>query len=304
MAKKDNTLAKKKKFATFDIVNTTLVVLITLLFTYPLYWVIIASFSDPLQVSSGNTLFFIKDFTLEMYQQILEQSEIWVGYRNSIIYTILGTLYNLVLTIPAAYVLSKKYLPGRNFLSWYFFLTMYIGGGLIPSYLLIRDLGLLDNPLVLIIGAGVSAYNLIVTRSFYSSSIPEDIYEASYIDGASEWATFTKIAMPLSKPIIAVMALYYGVGRWNDYFTALIYITQQKYYPLQMVLRNILFKFAKISIPDNATMDVIMELVRKQELANGMKYGVMILASIPLLVAYPFVQKHFTKGVMIGSVKG
>ena len=304
MAKKDNTLAKKKKFATFDIVNTTLVVLITLLFTYPLYWVIIASFSDPLQVSSGNTLFFIKDFTLEMYQQILDQSEIWVGYRNSIIYTILGTLYNLVLTIPAAYVLSKKYLPGRNFLSWYFFLTMYIGGGLIPSYLLIRDLGLLDNPLVLIIGAGVSAYNLIVTRSFYSSSIPEDIYEASYIDGASEWATFTKIAMPLSKPIIAVMALYYGVGRWNDYFTALIYITQQKYYPLQMVLRNILFKFAKISIPDNATMDVIMELVRKQELANGMKYGVMILASIPLLVAYPFVQKHFTKGVMIGSVKG
>ena len=304
MAKKETTLAKKKKFATFDIVNATLVVLITLLFTYPLYWVIIASFSDPLQVSSGNTLFFIKDFTLEMYQQILEQSEIWVGYRNSIIYTIVGTLYNLVLTIPAAYVLSKKYLPGRNFLSWYFFLTMYIGGGLIPSYLLIRDLHLLDNPLVLIIGAGVSAYNLIVTRSFYSSSIPEDIYEASYIDGASEWATFTKIAMPLSKPIIAVMALYYGVGRWNDYFTALIYITQQKYYPLQMVLRNILFKFAKISIPDNATMDVIMELVRKQELANGMKYGVMILASIPLLVAYPFVQKHFTKGVMIGSVKG
>ena len=304
MAKNETTLAKKKKFATFDIVNTTLVVLITLLFTYPLYWVIIASFSDPLQVSSGNTLFFIKDFTLEMYQQILDQSEIWVGYRNSIIYTILGTLYNLVLTIPAAYVLSKKYLPGRSFLSWYFFLTMYIGGGLIPSYLLIRDLGLLDNPLVLIIGAGVSAYNLIVTRSFYSSSIPEDIYEASYIDGASEWATFTKIAMPLSKPIIAVMALYYGVGRWNDYFTALIYITQQKYYPLQMVLRNILFKFAKITIPDNATMDVIMELVRKQELANGMKYGVMILASIPLLVAYPFVQKHFTKGVMIGSVKG
>jgi len=304
MAKNETTLAKKKKFATFDIVNTTLVVFITLLFTYPLYWVIIASFSDPLQVSSGNTLFFIKDFTLEMYQQILDQSEIWVGYRNSIIYTILGTLYNLVLTIPAAYVLSKKYLPGRNFLSWYFFLTMYIGGGLIPSYLLIRDLGLLDNPLVLIIGAGVSAYNLIVTRSFYSSSIPEDIYEASYIDGASEWATFTKIAMPLSKPIIAVMALYYGVGRWNDYFTALIYITQQKYYPLQMVLRNILFKFAKITIPDNASMDVIMELVRKQELANGMKYGVMILASIPLLVAYPFVQKHFTKGVMIGSVKG
>jgi len=304
MAKNETTLAKKKKFATFDIVNTTLVVFITLLFTYPLYWVIIASFSDPLQVSSGNTLFFIKDFTLEMYQQILDQSEIWVGYRNSIIYTILGTLYNLVLTIPAAYVLSKKYLPGRNFLSWYFFLTMYIGGGLIPSYLLIRDLGLLANPLVLIIGAGVSAYNLIVTRSFYSSSIPEDIYEASYIDGASEWATFTKIAMPLSKPIIAVMALYYGVGRWNDYFTALIYITQQKYYPLQMVLRNILFKFAKITIPDNASMDVIMELVRKQELANGMKYGVMILASIPLLVAYPFVQKHFTKGVMIGSVKG
>lgn len=304
MAKNETTLAKKKKFATFDIVNTTLVVFITLLFTYPLYWVIIASFSDPLQVSSGNTLFFIKDFTMEMYQQILDQSEILVGYRNSIIYTILGTLYNLVLTIPAAYVLSKKYLPGRSFLSWYFFLTMYIGGGLIPSYLLIRDLGLLDNPLVLIIGAGVSAYNLIVTRSFYSSSIPEDIYEASYIDGASEWATFTKIAMPLSKPIIAVMALYYGVGRWNDYFTALIYITQQKYYPLQMVLRNILFKFAKITIPDNASMDVIMELVRKQELANGMKYGVMILASIPLLVAYPFVQKHFTKGVMIGSVKG
>ena len=297
-------LHKKKRMATFDIVNTALVVFITLLFTYPLYWVVVASFSDPLQVSAGHTLFFIKDFTVEMYEQILAETQIWTGYRNSIIYTILGTMYNLVLTIPAAYVLSKKYLPGRNFLSWYFFLTMYIGGGLIPSYLLIRDLKLLDNPLVLIIGAGVSAYNLIVTRSFYATSIPEDIYEAAHIDGATEFGIFTKIAMPLSKPIIAVMALYYGVGRWNDYFTALIYITQQKYYPLQMVLRNILFKFAKISIPDNASMDVIMELVRKQELANGMKYGVMILASIPLLVAYPFVQKYFTKGVMIGSVKG
>lgn len=296
---------KKKKTELFDVVNTSLVVLITLIVIYPLYFSVIASFSGPKQVALGNTLLWVKDFTTEAYRYVLEEEQLWIGYRNSIIYLILGTLYNLILTIPAAYVMSKKYLPFRGALSWYFFITMYISGGMIPSYLLVKDLGLIDNPLVMIIGAGVSCYNLIVTRQYFSSSIPEDIYEACYIDGASELICFTKIALPLAKPIIAVMALYYGVGHWNSYYSALLYLRKAKYYPLQLVLRNILIsnELSTAAI-ENADAETVAYLVHRAEMVQVMKYAIIFIASAPLLIAYPFVQKHFTKGIMIGSVKG
>ena len=300
-----NNNVKKKKIELFDVVNTSLVILITLIVIYPLYFSVIASFSGPKQVALGNTLLWVKDFSTEAYKYVIEEEQLWVGYRNSIIYLILGTLYNLILTIPAAYVMSKKYLPFRGALSWYFFITMYISGGMIPNYLLVKDLGLIDNPLVMIIGLGVSCYNLIVTRQYFSSSIPEDIYEACYIDGASELTCFTKIAVPLAKPIIAVMALYYGVGHWNGYYSALLYLRKAKYYPLQLVLRNILIsnELSTAAI-ENADAETVAYLVHRAEMVQVMKYAIIFIASAPLLIAYPFVQKHFTKGIMIGSVKG
>ena len=286
-------------------VNTILVILITLVTIYPLYFCVIASFSDPQQVALGNTMFWIKDFTLEPYQYVLRESRIWIGYRNSIIYMFFGTLYNLVLTIPAAYVLTKSYLPFRNVLSWYFFITMYFSGGMIPTYLLMKDLNLIDNPLALILGAGVSCYNLIVTRQYFASSIPNDIYEAAYMDGASEWKCFVKIAIPLAKPIIAVMALYYGMAHWNSYYNALLYIRNVDYYPLQLVLRGILISNElSLKAMENADAETMAYLVRKAQIAQGMKYAIVFIASAPLLVAYPFLQKYFTKGIMIGSVKG
>lgn len=297
--------SKLKKYSLFDYINTLLVILITFLIAYPLYFCVIASFSGPKEVALGNTLLWVKDFTTEAYKYVMAEEQLWIGYRNTILYTVLGTLYNLVLTIPAAYVLTKKYMPFHNIISWYFFITMYFSGGMIPTYLLIKSLKLINNPLVLIIGVGVSCYNLIVTRQYFASSIHPEIYEAAHIDGASEWKCFTKIAMPLAKPIIAVMTLYYGVGHWNTYHNALLYIHKKKYYPLQLVLRNILIS------GDIAVLDMVMEdadtveyLMHRTQIAQSMKYSIVFIASAPLLVAYPFLQKYFAKGIMVGSVKG
>lgn len=298
-------LHHKKKTSLFDIINNLLVILITFVVLYPLYFCVIASFSAPVEVSSGNTLLWVKDFSLEAYKLILEETQLWTGYRNTIIYTVLGTLYNLLLTIPTAYVLSKNYLPFRGTLSWYYFITMYIGGGMIPTYLLMKSLNLINNPLALIIGAGVSCYNMIITRQYFSTSIHPDIYEASYIDGASEWRCFCKIAMPLAKPIIAVMTLYYGVGHWNSYYNALLYIYKKEHYPLQMVLRNILIS-NQLSMAnlENLAGDELEYMVYRAQMAQGMKYSIVIVSSLPLILIYPFIQKYFAKGVMIGSVKG
>lgn len=295
---------KLDRITPFDVVNSSLVVLITLLIAYPLYFTIIASFSRPSAVMSGETMLWFKDFTVENYQYILKEDRLWLGYRNTIVYTTLGTLYQLGLTIPAAYVLSKEYLPFRGFFSWFFFLTMYISGGLIPSFILMKNLGLVDNPLILIIGGGVSCYNLIITRQYFSTSIPGALYEAAQIDGCSEWGSFVKIAMPLAKPILAVMALYYGVGHWNSYYTALVYIRNYDYWPLQLVLKEILITSNEIVFEASMDMDMIEALMRRKEMAQGMKYAVIFVASAPLLILYPFVQKHFAKGVMIGAVKG
>lgn len=292
-----------KKISTFDLVNNTLVVLITFIMAYPLYFCVIASFSDPHQVTAGNTLLWIKDFTLDAYRNILNEKSLWTGYKNTIFYTILGTLYDLALTIPAAYVLSKKHLPFRSLFSWYFFLTMYISGGMVPTYLLMKDLHLINNPLVMFIGVGVNAYNLIVARQYFSSSIPGELYEAAYIDGAGEWKCFVKIGAPLAKPIVAVLALYYGVRHWNSYYTGLLYMYKEKYFSLQQVLRNILLvnSSAQDVSQDISTMQYMKE---KALIAQGMKYSTIFVACLPMMIVYPFVQKHFTKGVMIGSVKG
>ena len=288
----------------YDYIIAIIVILITLIIVYPLYYTIIASFSDPTEVYSGNTFVWIKGFTLDAYKNILKEKQIWTGYRNTIIYTFAGTLYNLVLTIPAAYVLTKKDMPFRGFISWFFFITMYVSGGMIPSYLLIKDLGLINNPLVMIVGAGVSCYNLIVTRQYFSSGIPEDLYEAAYIDGAGDGRCFLKIALPLAKPIVAVMALYYGVGRWNDYYTGLLYIYKEKYFSLQQVLNKILTSNLELKLDETMDADMVAYALKQYHAAQGMKYSIIFVGSLPLLIAYPFLQKYFAKGIMIGSVKG
>ena len=293
----------------FDTVNYAIMVLVLIIIIYPLYFTIIASFSDPTQVSLGNTTLWIKGFTIETYSSVFKNQEIWIGYRNTIFYTLFGTLFNLFLTIPTAYVLSKKEIPGRSAISWYFLFTMYFGGGLVPSYLLVTGMHLDNTPLTIIILGGLSVYNMIVTRVYYQNSIPGELYEAAKIDGASDFRQFFTIALPLSAPIIAVMALYYGVGRWNDYFTALIYLNDNDKMPLQIVLRRILIQNQSLSASMTTEQQMMNEetkayLERMKRVAEGMKYSLIWIASAPLLIAYPFVQKYFVKGVMIGSLKG
>ena len=301
-------ISQTKQDKVFDWTNKIIIIIITFVMVYPLYYIIIASVSDPYQVSLGRVSMMPRGFTWDAYKNVLENDTIWIGYRNSIVYLFAGTTYNLVLTIPAAYVLSKKDLPYRTILSWFFFITMYFGGGLVPSYILMRDLNLLNTPWALIIGMGVSCYNLIVTRQFFSSSISEELYEAAFMDGANDYVCFFRIALPLSKAILAIMALYYGIGHWNSYYNALIYVQKQKYFPLQLVLRNILIlnESATANLEFSSMDDeaALMDAARRAYMANAMKYSLIFISSAPMLIAYPFVQKFFVKGVMIGSVKG
>lgn len=289
----------------YTVVIYILVTLTTLVLTYPLYFVIIASFSDPNAVALGDTIFWFKGFTIQPYLNIMKEESLLTGYKNSFIYMIFGTIYQLVLTILAGYVCSKKNLPGHKFILWFFFITMYIGGGTIPTYLTIKNLKLLNNPLVMIINVGVSAYYMLVVRQFFSSSIPNDLYEAAEIDGASEFRQFLSIALPLSKPIIAVIALYYAFGKWNSFYTALLYLKKQALWPLQLVLRNILIaNETALSDLTNMNPDELDYLTKKMYMVRAMKYAVILVASLPMMVLYPFVSKYFTQGVMIGSVKG
>lgn len=302
-------MKKTRADKVFDAINVSVTLIILIIIMYPLYFTLVASFSDPTQVAQGKTFLWIKDFTLEPYKNVLENDDIWQGYRNTIFYTVFGTAWNLVLTLPTAYVLSKKHLPGRSAISWYFLFTMYFGGGLIPTYLTVLNLGLVNTPITIVLLGGLSVYNMIVTRNFFQNGIPGELYEAAKIDGASEFRQFFTIALPLSTPIIAVIALYYGVGRWNDYFTALIYLNDAEYSPLQIVLRSILIQ--NQGAANMHTQEQIManeELAeyynRMKYMAEGMKYSIIYIASAPLLIAYPFIQKYFVKGVMIGSLKG
>ena len=291
----------------FDAVNIALLLLIMAIILYPLYFTIIASVSEPTEVINGRVVFAPSGFTTESYQMAFNETRIWNGYRNSLIYMVLGTLFNLFLTIPAGYFLSKRELPGRQVVNIYFLITMYFSGGLIPTYLIVKNLGLLNQFWTLIVLNGISIYNLVITRVFFQNSIPGELYESAFIDGASDFRAFFSIALPLAKPIIAVMALYYGVGHWNGYFTALVYVNKQAYQPLQIVLRSILLlnETALAAMdPNTLDEDMVIALTRRAYLAFTMKYALIFIASAPLLIIYPFVQKYFVKGAMIGSLKG
>ena len=303
-------IKKSRADRVFDAINIFLLSLVLLIMAYPIYFTIIASVSDPFSVAKGQVTFFVKGFSLEGYQNVMEAKQIWIGYRNTIFYTAFGTLFNLVLTIPSAYVLSKPNLFGRKVLTWFFLVTMYFGGGLIPTYLTVKSIHLLNTPVTLVFLGGLSIYNMIVSRVYFQTSIPEDIYESATIDGASNFRQFFQMALPLAKPILAVMALFYAVGRWNDYFTAMIYISNQRYQPLQIVLRGILLlnQTALANLDTNnlgqEDIEYMLTLARQVYMAEGMKYSLIFISSAPLLIAYPFVQKYFVKGIMIGSLEG
>lgn len=291
----------------FNVVNTIIMTFVLLIVIYPLYFVLIASVSEPYDVAKGNVTFVPVGFTLAPYINVFKEPNIWTGYRNTIIYTITGTLFSLFLTLTSAYALSKRYFTCKKFFTWYFLFTMYFGGGLIPTYLLVRDLKLLDKFYTLIILSSFSVFNMIITRTFFTSTIPESIFESAQIDGCGEIRAFIAIALPLSGSIIAVMALYYAVGRWNAFFEALIYLTNTSLMPLQIILRNILIlNQTPILATDMAGMtpEDIMDHTKRIYMAHAMKYSLIFVACFPMLVAYPFVQKHFVKGVLIGSIKG
>ena len=304
---KPSTIRRTGADKVFDTVNVIIMALLLLVTIYPLYFVLIASISDPFEVVQGNVFLYPKGFSLDAYKNVFDEPRIWIGYRNTIFYTITGTLFSLFLTIPSAYALSKKSLPGRSLLNIYFLIPMYFSGGLIPTYLVIKSMQLVNRWYSLIFIGASSVYNMIVTRVYFQSNVPEELYESARIDGASEIKTFVSIAMPLVMPIVAVMTLFFAVARWNDYFNALVYVTKNDYLPLLMVLRSILLHSATaLENLDTSSMDAnaVKQAARLSYMAEAMKYALIIVASLPLLVAYPFVQKHFVKGMLIGAIKG
>lgn len=264
---------------------------------YPLWYVLIASFSDMKSVMRGEVLLWIKGFNLEGYKAMLEESEIWTGYKNTIIYTVIGTCINLIFTVPAGYVLSRKTLPFRRAINLYFLFTMFVNGGLIPTYLLVQNLKLANTTLIMVLLGAVNIWNMIICRTFFENSIPVELIEAAKIDGSSELGIFWRVVLPLSKPIMAVMTLYFAVSHWNSYYNALIYLRDREKWPLQLILRELLLQSQAATMGEGIFTEEMLNI-------QSMKFGVVVVSSLPVLVLYPFVQKYFVKGVMVGAVKG
>ncbi len=282
----------------FYTVSDILLGLLLLIILYPLIFVVSSSFSAPNAVLSGKVVLWPVDPSLEGYQAIFRNRYIGIGYMNSIFYTVVGTFINVSLTLMAAYPLTRKEMPFGKIIMFLFTFTMFFSGGMIPNYMLMSSLHLIDTRYVLLVTGFISVYNMIITRTFIQSSIPNELFEAAEIDGCSYLKYFVVMVIPLSKAVIAVISLYYTVEHWNAYFDAFLYLNTRTLYPLQLFLREIL-------VANTITEDVDPELMmRKQGLADVLKYSLIIVASVPVLVAYPLVQKFFTKGVMIGSLKG
>ncbi|HIR50945.1 MAG TPA: carbohydrate ABC transporter permease [Candidatus Avoscillospira avicola] len=282
----------------FYVINCIFLGLLALIILYPLYFIIIAAISDPDAVLAGEVVLYPVKVTLSGFAKILERTDVWRGYLNTIIYTAITVVLSLVTTIPAGWALSRKNLVGKKFFMIYFIIPMFFGGGLIPFYNVMSSLHLVNTIWSVILPAILSVWNLFMTRTFFESSIPDGLVEAAKIDGAGEFRTFFSLVLPLSKAIIAVMALYYAVGQWNSYFNAMIFLQDETLYPLQLVLKEIL-------IASESTMGGSGETILEQyRLANQIKYVSVIVSSAPVILLYPFVQKHFAQGVMIGSLKG
>ncbi|QHT58516.1 carbohydrate ABC transporter permease [Paenibacillus lycopersici] len=289
----------------FLICNYIYVFLAFVIVFYPLVYMVSASVSDPKLVGSGEMWLWPRGLTFDGYKRVFDNSNIWVGYGNTILYTVVGTAINLAVTLPAAYALSRKDFVGRNLFMGLFMVTMFFGGGLVPTYLLVKKLHLVNTIWAIVLPSAASIWNIIVARTFFQSNLPKELQEAAQIDGCTNMRLFVKIVLPLSMPIIAVMALFYGVGNWNSYFSALIYLNDADKYPLQLVLRQILV-LQEMSAQGGGAMDAstAAALNNKAEIAALVKYAVIIVATLPVIAIYPFLQRYFVQGVMIGSVKG
>ena len=273
--------------------------LIALLCLYPIYLVVINSFSDPSAVAQGKVYLIPKGVSLDAYIQAFKSGDIMRGYANSVFYLVVGVIINMVLTIPAAYVLSKQNMKGRNALMMFIVFTMYFSGGLVPHYLMVRGLNLINTRTVVLLEGAIVTTNLIIARTFFASSIPRELEEAAEIDGCSGPQVFFKIVLPLSKAMLGVILLYYAVGRWNNYTSSLYYQpTASELHSLQMVIKKMVLQMQSAADVDSDLAEYYANLF------NQIKYSVIVITSVPLLVLYPFLQKYFEKGVMIGSVKG
>ncbi len=290
----------------FYIFNTVFWILVMLIILYPLYLVCIASVSDPDAIVRGEVIWHPVDFSLIGYKAVFKYKELWSSYVNSIFYTFTGVVISIVVTLAGAYSLSRPKFFGKAVINMFFVFTMFFGGGLIPTFLVMRDLHLYNTRWVVILMGCVSVWNLMVARTYIQNSIPDDLYEAAMLDGASHFQYFGKVVVPLSKTIIAVLAVYYGVAKWNDYFTGLVYLRDRKLYPLQTILREIL-----ATLQVDKTGDFMMSMAENSasmqeaiRIANVSKYCIIVVATGPVVLLYAFMQKYFEKGVMIGSLKG
>jgi multiple sugar transport system permease protein/putative aldouronate transport system permease protein len=284
----------------FTIINYSILAIFLILILYPLIYVLSASFSSGRAVTTGQVWLGPVDFTLDGYRAIFRDDMLLTGFKNSLFYTFVGTFINVVLTILAAYPLARRNLVGGGPIMMFFVFTLVVSGGLIPTYFVVRDLGLINTRWALILPSALSVWNVIITRTFFQSSIPEELREAAQLDGCSDFRFLRDCVIPLSGPIIAVNALFYAIGHWNSYFSALIYIHDQSLYPLQLVLRQILVE-NKVDI---SMVSDLNEMIERQNLRELLKYSLIVVSSVPLLIVYPFVQKHFVRGVLIGSLKG
>ena len=296
-----------RKFKNYSLNDKIFYIIITAILTfffiavlYPCIFVLSASFSSGVAVQSGKVILFPVDLSIEGYRAVFNTSTVWTGFINSLFYTVVGTTIYLVMTLTAAYCLSRRDLPGRNGIMLLFTFTMFFSGGMIPSYMMVQSLGILNTRWALLLPGAIGVYNLIVARTFIINSIPLELLEASQMDGCSDVMYYLKVVIPLSKAIIAVLVLFYGVGHWNAYFNAMIYLHDKSLYPLTLFLREILMA----SQIDPSTVQDPELQARLAEMAGAIKYSLIVVSMVPVLIIYPFVQKYFVKGVMIGSVKG
>lgn len=286
----------------FTLCSYMILTMILILVLYPLYFVVIASISDPSAIYNGEVILAPVGVNFEGYNKILGDKTIWLGYRNSMLYMTIGTIINLFVTLPAAYALSRKDLVGRNMFMGIFVFTMFFNGGLIPTYILVQKLHLYNTFWIMVLINALSVFYLIIAKTFFQSTIPDALLDAAKIDGCNNTYFFIKIVLPLSKAIVAVIALYYGVWHWNSYFNGLIYLRDKALFPLQLILRDILI--SNKMLVNLLPADALEEIEKSRKIAEMLKYGIIIVASLPVILIYPFVQKYFVQGVMIGSIKG
>lgn len=296
---------KKTKFdRNFDLIVSVLLVILLFSVLYPLYFVVIASISDPSLVSTGRVTLYPMGVTLDGYKKVIEYEKIWTGYRNTIFYVVFYTLLSVSMTMAAGYAVSRKNLVGRNGIMLFMTFTMFFSGGMVPTYLLVNTLGLVGKPVIIVIMGSVSVYNIIIARTFMTQSIPDELFEAASIDGCTHLQFFFRIVLRLSPALLSVLTLFAAVGQWNSWFNAMIYLRDPKHMPLQIVLREIIISESNLAANTDSGSMMGEDAARQALLVESMKYAVIIISTLPIMCLYPFMQKYFVKGIMIGSIKG